>query len=174
MEEYVDLYDKNFQKLNQTCLRSQKLPERTYRYVVHICIFNSNGEMLIQRRAKNRKSFSYMWDVSVGGGVTAGDTPQQSATRELKEELGYDYDFSYDRPVVTVHFETGFDDYDIWKRDVNLDELVLQESEVDSVRWANKKEILELIEKQEFIPYKKSMIDFLFETKKETGAYNLK
>lgn len=170
MEEIIDLYDKHMQKLEQTWVRSKTLPENTFRYVVHVCVFNSNGEMLIQRRAEDGKKYSHLWDITLGGGVKAGDTPQQAATRELEEELGYFYDFSQARPVLTVHFDKGFDDYYILNEDVDLSKLTLQKEEVCDVKWASEKQIFEMIKSGEFIPYKPSIIEFLFASTSKMGA----
>lgn len=48
--ELWDLYTKNKEKLNQTIERSKTQPKNTYRLAVHICLFNSKGEMLVQQR----------------------------------------------------------------------------------------------------------------------------
>ena len=171
MEEIIDLYDKHMQKLNKSWVRGRTLPENSFRYVIHICILNSKEEMLIQQRAKAKRFFSSSWDITVGGGVIFGDTPQQSASRELKEELGFDYDFSNDRPVLTIHHFEGFDDYFILHTDLNIEDLILEESEVAAVKWANKNDILEMLKKQEFLPYKKSIIELLFDLSKQNGAF---
>lgn len=163
MEELIDLYDKNFKSLNKTHLRKEVLPLDTYRYVIHICIINKNGHMLIQRRSESRIAWAGMWDITVGGGVTAGDTPQQSATRELNEEIGLEHDFSNERPYFTVHFDDGFDDYFILQKDVNIEDVRMNDGEVCEVKWATKEEILQLIDKKLFLPYKKSIIELIFE-----------
>ena len=51
MKEIIDLYDVNREHTGLTAVRGEKLPEGTYRMVVHVCIFNNKGEMLIQKRA---------------------------------------------------------------------------------------------------------------------------
>ena len=47
--ELWDLYDSGRNKLNKTMIRGEKQPKNTYRIIVHICIFNSEGKMLIQQ-----------------------------------------------------------------------------------------------------------------------------
>jgi 8-oxo-dGTP pyrophosphatase MutT (NUDIX family) len=79
--------------------------------VIHVCIFNSKGEMLIQKRADDIVRWPSYWDVSVGGGAGAGDTSRMAAERETAEELGLHIDFSDRRPVITVNFADGFDDF---------------------------------------------------------------
>ena len=86
--ECFDLYNEHRQQTGETMVRGTQTPAGRYRLVVHICIFNSNGELLIQQRQPFKKGWSNLWDVTVGGAVTAGETSQQGAHRELLEELG--------------------------------------------------------------------------------------
>ena len=48
------------------------------------CIFNEKGEVLLQKRGKSNK-----WGFP-GGAIELGETPQQAAIREAKEETGLD------------------------------------------------------------------------------------
>ena len=79
-----------------------------------------------------------------------------------------DYDFANERPYLTVNFDCGFDDYFIiHPQSVDPASLVLQESEVQAVRFADCDEILNMIDSGEFIPYRKSLIRLLFDFGKE-------
>lgn len=68
-EEWLDLYDKNHLPLNVSIKRGEKIPKNACRLVVHICIFNTKGEMLIQQRQSTKKSLPDKWDLSAGGQV---------------------------------------------------------------------------------------------------------
>lgn len=48
------------------------------------CIFNKNGEVLLQKRADCNK-----WGFP-GGAIELGETPEMAAIREVKEETGLD------------------------------------------------------------------------------------
>ena len=48
--ELWDLYDENRVNLGKTMVRGEKQHDGVYRIVVHACIFNSQGQMLIQQR----------------------------------------------------------------------------------------------------------------------------
>lgn len=169
--EKFDLYDKDRQLTPFTMERGKPVPDDLYRTVVHIALFNSEGKMLIQKRQKNKSSWADLWDFTVGGHVTAGETSRHGAQRELEEELGLKVDFSGLRPSFTVNFQTGFDDFYIISRDVDIAELTLQEEEVQSVRWADMAQILSMTDSGEFIRYKKSLICMLFEMKDSTGVH---
>lgn len=156
--EIFDLYDKNRNKLDQTMERGTKEPDNTYRIVVHSCIFNSKGEMLIQKRSMNKKDYPGLYDLSGGGSVISGETSEEGIKRELLEELGLDYSTLDLRASLTINFPGGFDDFYIIKDDVNLSDITIQEEELDEVLWASIDEIINLINKKEFIPYN---IDFI-------------
>ena len=133
--------------------------------VVHVCIFNGLGQMLIQQRSPEKTIWPELWDVSIGGGVDAGETSRQGAVREVGEELGYDLDLIGLRPAVTVNFEGGFDDFFVVTRDLDLGDLRLQKEEVSDVRWATLEETLAMLENGQFIPYPPSFLRFLFEAR---------
>ncbi|TAN38523.1 MAG: NUDIX domain-containing protein [Nitrospirae bacterium] len=56
--------------------------------VVHVLVFNDNGELLLQRRSMNKDVAPGMWDTSVGGHISPGEDPPAAARREMREELG--------------------------------------------------------------------------------------
>lgn len=163
--ELVDLYDENRVPLGRVAERHAKKAPGEYRMVVHVCIFNGLGQMLIQQRSPEKTIWPELWDVSIGGGVDAGETSRQGAVREVGEELGYDLDLIGLRPAVTVNFEGGFDDFFVVTRDLDLGDLRLQKEEVSDVRWATLEETLAMLENGQFIPYPPSFLRFLFEAR---------
>ena len=86
--ELWDLYDRDRQLLGRTMARGEKQPEGTCHLVVHICLFNSRGEMLIQQRQSFKSGWSNFWDLTVGGSAVAGESSRTAAEREVREELG--------------------------------------------------------------------------------------
>ena len=167
--ELVDLYDENRLPLGRTAERGGPMTPGEYRMVVHVCVFDRRGRLLIQQRARSKFLFPNLWDVSVGGGVDAGETSRQGAEREFREELGVPLDLGGLRPSVTVNFDGGFDDFYILTKDLDLEDLTLQKEEVLAVRWASLEEILDLMDRGRFIPYPKSFLRFLFDMRGQFG-----
>ena len=163
--ELVDLYDENRVPLGRVGERHAPKEPGEYRMVVHVCVFDSRGRLLIQKRTAGKRVWPEMWDVSVGGGVDAGETSRQGAEREVREELGYDLDLTGVRPAVTVNFEGGFDDFFVVTREADLGSLRLQKEEVSDVRWASLEEVLAMRADGRFIPYPPSFLRFLFEAR---------
>lgn len=168
--ELWDLYDVHRNKTDQTWVRGEKLQPGNYHLVVHVCIFNSDGEMLIQQRQPFKEGWPNLWDVTVGGSAVSGDTSQTAARRELFEEIGLDVDFGRIRPHLTINFERGFDDIYLIENNVELQTLKLQYEEVQNVKWASREEILAMIKNGEFIPYYESLIHLLFDIRKQYGS----
>lgn len=151
--ELWDVYDRDRIKTGELHKRGEKLPKGQYHMVVHVCIFNSRNQLLIQQRQPFKEGWNNMWDLTVGGSAVAGDSSQQAAEREVLEELGLKIDLSHVRPDFTVNFPEGFDDYYLIHMDVDISRLVLQETEVQRVRWADKEEVLKMQAEGTFIPY---------------------
>jgi len=84
--EIVDIEGKTISIAPRLQLHSQ-----TYllHKVVHVLVFNTEGELLLQKRSKNKDIFPGKWDTSVGGHVLPGENILDAAKRETKEELGF-------------------------------------------------------------------------------------
>ncbi len=160
--ELFDLYTYDGRKTGETMVRGTKIPEGRYRYIVHVCIFNSSGEMLIQQRQLFKHGWSGMWDVSVGGSVIAGETVQEGAERETREELGLQISLDGVIPTLCIRFDEGFSEIYLVRKDADLNELHLQYEEVRQVKWASEEEILAMIDDGSFVTYNRNFISLLF------------
>ena len=169
--EMWDVYDRDRCLTGRTMRRGDEFAPGDYHLVVHVCLFNAAGEMLIQQRQPFKQGWSGMWDVSVGGSAVAGERSQSAAERETLEEIGYQADLQGVRPHLTVNFRFGFDDYYLIEApDLYPGRLTLQYEEVRQVKWASREEIIRLIEAGEFIPYHRSLIHLLFDMRRGYGA----
>ena len=56
--------------------------------VVHLHVFNSRGELYLQKRPEWKDIQPGKWDTAVGGHVDFGENVQQALLREVREELG--------------------------------------------------------------------------------------
>ena len=169
--ELWDLYDRDRTPTGEVHQRGKPVPADRYHLVVHVVIFNSRGEMLIQQRQPFKEGWPNLWDVTVGGSAVAGDTSRTAAQREVMEEIGLAIDLTDELPKMTLPFDCGFDDIYTLTMDVDPSTLTLQESEVQAVKWATEAEILTLMDAGQFLPYHKSLIQLLFAMKDSRGAH---
>ena len=56
--------------------------------VVHLHVFNSKGEVYLQKRPDWKDIQPGKWDTAVGGHIDYGETPETALRREVREELG--------------------------------------------------------------------------------------
>lgn len=168
--ELWDIYDKDRNKTGRIMKRGEPMKDGDYHLVVHICIFGSDGKMLIQQRQPFKDGWSNLWDITVGGSSVAGDTSIDAAVREVREEVGIQLSPAELRKTMTIDFGHGFDDFYTVTKDVDISSLKLQYEEVQQVKWADADEIKSMIDKGIFIPYNKSFIDVLFHFKDHVGT----
>ncbi len=57
---------------------------------VHVLVFNSRGEIFLQKRSMKKDRQPGVWDSSCSGHVDSGESYDETAVRELQEELGLD------------------------------------------------------------------------------------
>ncbi len=82
--DVVDEQDRVTGQLSRHDVHRQKLRHRA----VHIFVFNKRGELFLQKRSRWKDAHPSRWDSSAAGHVNAGQTYQETAPRELEEELG--------------------------------------------------------------------------------------
>ena len=55
---------------------------------VHVFVFNSRGEVFLQKRSMSKDSSPGLWDSSASGHLDCGEDYDACAVRELREEIG--------------------------------------------------------------------------------------
>ncbi len=88
MDELIDILDSRGQPTGQTCLKSEAHRKGLFHPTVHVWLYTSNGQVLLQLRGKNKETNPLLWDVSVAGHVGAGEPIPMAAVREVLEETG--------------------------------------------------------------------------------------
>lgn len=61
-----------------------------YHRATYILVFNTEGQLIIQKRTLNKAFCPGWYGITTGGVVSIGEEYLESAHRELKEELGFD------------------------------------------------------------------------------------
>lgn len=108
----------------------------------YILVFNSKGEIFVQKRTQSKDVYPGYYDVAAGGVVLAAETYEESAERELAEELGIRgtpltrlFDFFYSGAGNRVWGRAYVCVYD--------GAVVLQEEEVESGGFRELSEVLQ-------------------------------
>lgn len=132
---------------------------------IHVWIYNKNGEILFQRRAKNKDTYPDFLDASVGGHVEIGDDYLATAIKELEEETGIKAE-EKDLIYITKMRRKGHDSATgmtnniirkiyIYEFTGNVKDLKLEDGMATSLEFWKIDKILNLTEeeKKEFIPF---------------------
>jgi len=91
-EELLEIVDTNGNPLGIAPRSSMHGNPSLLHKVVHVLVFNSAGELLLQKRSMSKDVAPGKWDTSVGGHVSPAEDQSLAAHREMKEELGVDTD----------------------------------------------------------------------------------
>lgn len=108
--------------------------------VVHVLVFNENGELLLQKRSMNKDVAPGKWDTSVGGHVPNGEDLATAAIRETEEELGITpinlkFLYSY---IHSNHYESEL----VFTHScIHNGPFIFNREEIDEVRFWNMEEI---------------------------------
>ena len=117
----------------------------------YILVFNSQGLLFVQKRTSFKDVYPDHYDVATGGVVLADETYDESAVRELAEEIG-----ARDVPLqVLFDFYHGNDNCRVWGRVYKCvydGDITLQEEEVESGEFHNIEDIFQLMETHPFTP----------------------
>ncbi len=133
-EELLSVVDLNDRVIGVRC-RSEvhefNLPHRA----VHILVFNSKGDLFLQRRSQNKDVNAGLWDSSAAGHVDHGETYDACALRELNEELGVGLEsLSESLGTLSPLVKTGMEFCRVYRVTRN-GPFVLNKAEIDCGEW---------------------------------------
>ena len=152
MAEIWDVYDIHKNKKNKFHKRGVPLDKNDYHIVIHSWVVNSNDEVILTKRHSSKKICPNMWECTEGS-IVAGESSVEGAVRELKEEIGLSFeiaDAKFFASFVLDFSNTIIDSY-FFKRDVDINDLVLQENEVSEAKIVNEKVYREMCKNGDII-----------------------
>lgn len=165
MEEMIDVLDENGIKTGDILSRSEIHKRGLWHRLIVVAIVNEKNEILMQQRSKNKTKNPNMWDISAAGHIGSGQTALSAAAREMNEEisinLGYTvtindfrYVFSYrkEEKVAKDYYDRQFFDFFILRKEnLKIEDIKIQNSEVQAIKWVSLSELKEMIEKKAVI-----------------------
>jgi len=143
MTEKVILVDKNDKEIGiGEKLRTHK--EGKLHRAFSIFVFNSNGELLLQRRAKSKYHSGGLWTNTCCSHPRVGEALREAVHRRLKEEMGFDcelkeaFTFAYKVKFDNGLFENEYDHVFIGKFDGKPKP---NPEEIDEWKWIDLEEL---------------------------------
>lgn len=115
MEEYFPLIDEEGNVIGKASRKECHSGSKLLHVAVHLHLFNSKGELYLQKRADWKDIQPGKWDTSVGGHVDYGEEINDALLREAREELGlldvephyllrYIWESPVEREMIYVHY----------------------------------------------------------------------
>lgn len=136
MAEIFDIVDENDNITGQAARSEVHGNPSLIHRVVHVLVYNSSGELYLQKRAMDKIVQPGKWDTSVGGHVDLGEDYQSAAVRETSEELGIDAppsDFSF---LYKYLHRNEFESEWVYSYKLIRDDgISIQQSEIDEGRF---------------------------------------
>ena len=152
-DELIDRLDENGNHVG-TIMKSVAHSIGAWHRSVHIYLVNDENELIIQQRSPDKDLFPNLWDISVGGHVSAGEETVISAQRELSEELGinaktgeFQYLFTFKEIFKQGDFiSKEFVDVYLIEKNIKKENIHLQDEEVSNYKFISVKEFLTMID----------------------------
>ncbi len=162
-DELIDIYDSKNRPLNEKKMKSEAHRKGLWHRVAHVWIYNSNKEIMLQLRAKDKEVYPNVWDISVAGHIAAGEKEIVSAMREVEEEIGLKIEERELKllNIRNVQFTTNTTINNeiiylyLLKYDGNIKQLKIQEEELQEIKFFKLKELEKQLKEtpDKFTPY---------------------
>ncbi len=141
--ELIDVIDENKDVIS-TLPREEVISKNLLHGGSTILVFNSKGKILITRRSKNKDFAPNTLEIGQGGKVSSGETYDQTAQREIQEELGIN------DPKLEYLFEIHYKDNHTNSIDkvyscIYDGDLILQEEEISESMYKTINEVKNMI-----------------------------
>ena len=143
MDELIDILDSDGNPTKRTAMKSVAHREGLFHPTIHVWLYTRDGQILLQMRSKTKDTHPLLWDVSVAGHIGAGEDMEESALREVQEEIGltitkndlqkigiFKSVFEHHPSLIDCEFHHTY----LCELKVPLTQLKKQESEVDDLQ----------------------------------------
>lgn len=179
MEELIDVLDENGVKTGEILTRKEIHKRGLWHRAIAVAVINEQNQILVQQRSFKKEKNTGMWDISVAGHISSGQDALSAASREINEEisvnLGFNVDikefrymFSYRKEEILKenYIERQFYVFFILRKNgLRTEDIKVQESEVEQIKFVSVSELNEMIENKEIVertPIYKELMNYIF------------
>ena len=146
MDELIDILTPEGKTTGKTALKSEAHKNGWFHATVHIWLYTKDHQILLQQRGFSKKIFPGLWDISVAGHISAGESVLSAAKREVFEELGVTISetelFKIGTRIHQITHKNGIQDNEhhqvfICELKDSIENLSIQEEEVEAIKLFN-------------------------------------
>lgn len=157
--ERLPVVDENNQIIDtksREYVHEEKLPHRSVMFFVK----DEEGNILVTKRSDDKEFYPGYWSIVLGGHVKAGQTYEESLKREVEEEIGTMGDHknlgSFKKDI-----EEEMEFVELYEVRVSRSDISLTDEEFEKGVFWNKEKIFKEINKKEFLPETKTVIEYI-------------
>lgn len=168
--EYLDVLNEFGNKIGVMKLREEVHQDGDWHACVHVWLINHSGQILLQKRSSNTRTYPGLWAYSAGGHILAGESPEDAVVREMFEEMGLvvtkdEIKFSFVSKNQDIAQNNQLDFVYVVIKDVDLKDLIIDPTEVEKVSWFELSNFEELKRARDpmFVPKSDEYNEKLFE-----------
>src|SRR3989338_2960599 len=158
MDEILSIVNENDGVIGKAG-RKDVLIKKLLHRSVSVVVKNLRGEILVTKRSANVDSFPNMIDARVAGRVKAGETYDETAIRELSEEV------RIENPKIKFLFKKLFPEYHAFRSIYECiygGKLRLQKEEAAWAKFLPISELKEMMAKKDFSPSSRAVLEEYF------------
>ena len=145
--ELLDIVDEQGNFTGQVMEREKAHDLNLLHWEIAVFFVNDNKELLLQKRSPNKRFSPNKWGLCAGH-IDSGETPEKTALREIKEELGIklspgDLRILEERDVLKLESNSRLTRmyYVIY----NKNDFTIQTEELSEVKWFNIDDVIDRI-----------------------------
>lgn len=153
--ELLDILDEEGNKIGIK-ERSEVHRDGDWHKVAFVFVVNDKGEIILQKKSKEKQSNPNKWTASASGHLSAGDTEIEGAMRELQEEIGVKADEKELKYLGMIKEQWSNEKRKISHmsivyllfKNVKIEQLILQEEEVSEVKYVSYRDFEKMLQEK--------------------------
>lgn len=146
MSDLIDVLSSSGIRTGEILSRKEVHRLGKYHRAIHLYLFNSKNEILLQKRSLTVDNYPGFFSISVLGHVNAGEFSSATVKREVEEELGidisqlkFDFLFSFFQEAILSesYIDRQFSDVYVTYADIDTNLIKFDRSEVSEIKFVS-------------------------------------
>ena len=157
MSDLIDVLSSSGIRTGEILSREEVHRLGKYHRAIHLYLFNSKNEILLQKRSLRVDNYPGFFSISVLGHVHAGEFSSAAVRREVEEELGLDasqlkleflFSFFQEAILSETYIDRQFSDVYVTRASIDPNLIRLDPSEVTEIKFVTFERFREMVSSQ--------------------------